>query len=339
MGTLKHFRYLRNALVAVSALLVSAFVWRAQTLRVPPPQPDSPPATRTRLSTAGPQAPPGPPSPRIPKPTPSAFDYKEAFTEAHDYWDYAQRVLPAAKAGNADAQFYLSRVLERCDYDNRMYFQRRGQRLTLDEGLQLAVKRHLSIEVAQSVFERCHPFQEHDSADLGSPAEWLAKATAAGQPLAEATTALKLLAQTALQDLASTNGVPYVGTAPASSDPRALLRAAVVSGEPEVLFSIGDAQGLLDPMNSDARSDRLAWFLVACQRGLDCSENADWIKNGCGDNAECRFASDSEDQVRKLAGDRWPTVQQRALEISAKLNSAQWDDLGLGSVAALSSRK
>ena len=35
-----------------------------------------------------------------------------------------------------------------------------------------------------------------------------------------------------------------------------------------------------------------------------------------------------------VAGDEWPAVQQRAQEISAKLDAGQWDELGLGSAAA-----
>jgi len=43
------------------------------------------------------------------------------------------------------------------------------------------------------------------------------------------------------------------------------------------------------------------------------------------------------DRVRKLAGDQWPVVQQRAQEISAKLDAGRWDELGLGSAAVPSS--
>jgi hypothetical protein len=261
-------------------------------------------------------------------------DYKRSFAESHNYWDYANKILPAAKNGDSDAQFYLSRLLERCDEDNRMYFQRGGQKLPLDEGLRFAVKRHLSIEVAQSVFDRCHEFQENDLAQLGSAADWLAKATAAGQPLAEATTASKILTQSMLQNFARAGGVPNPsGMAKIESgvDPRKLLRAAVESKDPEVLFSIGEEQGVLNPSNSDTVTMQFAWWLVACQRGLDCSENANWVKNSCGDDAQCASAGGPEDRVRTLAGDKWPEVQQRAREIDAKLDAGQWGALGLGS--------
>ena len=119
----------------------------------------------------------------------SQTDYKKEFASSDNYWEFAHAILPAAKAGNADAQFYLYRVLERCDEYNRMYFQHRGQRLALDQGLQFAVQRHLSIDVAQSVFDRCHLFQESDLTELGSATDWLERATDAGHPLAEVITA------------------------------------------------------------------------------------------------------------------------------------------------------
>lgn len=53
-------------------------------------------------------------------------------------------------------------------------FNAEGEKL---KGCRLAVKRHLLIEVAQSVYEKCHEFQENDLAELGSATDWLAKAT------------------------------------------------------------------------------------------------------------------------------------------------------------------
>jgi hypothetical protein len=265
--------------------------------------------------------------------TSSPIDYKKSFAEARNYWDYAHKILPAAKAGNADAQFYLSRLLERCNEDNKMYFERRGEKLTLDQGLQFAVERHLPIELAQSAFERCHEFHENNSEELGNASDWLAKATDAGQPIAEATMASKILFQEVTQNIAQTSGAPRASAIQiaSSADPRELLRAAVESRDPEVLFSIGDAQGMLNPSSSDIATNRFAWWLVACQRGLDCSANATWVKNMCASDPQCASADSPSDLVRGLARDIWPEVQQRAQEISAKLDAGEWSELGLGS--------
>ena len=86
---------------------------------------------------------------------------------------------------------------------------------------------------------------------MGSAGDWLAQATAAGQPLAQADTALKPFTQQVLQNIQATRlaGAAPNPNAPATIDsqqsPRQLLRMAVESRDPEVLFTIGEAQGYL----------------------------------------------------------------------------------------------
>jgi len=114
------------------------------------------------------------------------------------------------------------------------------------------------------------------------------------------------------------------------SKPRALLRVAVQSRKPEVLFDIGAAQGMLNPSNDDAQTERLAWWLAACQRGLDCTAKAAWVQNRCSYDPKCASAGSPSDLVRMLAGDDWSVVRQRANDIDAKLDAGQRDALGLG---------
>jgi hypothetical protein len=259
--------------------------------------------------------------------------YKEAFAEARNYWEYAHQILPAAKAGNANAQFYLARLMERCSEDNKMYFQHKGATLNVDEALQYAVKRGLPVERVQTTYERCHEFQNQDLAELGSATDWLAKATESGQPLAQTTTATKIFMHDTQVNFAEAGGVldpgPSIG---AGMDPRDLLRAAVESKDPEVLFDIGSLQGTLTQTTpTDEKTMRYAWWLVACQRGFDCSTKAEWVINSCNNAPMCASANSPSDLVRTFSGDNWPDVQQRALEINAKLDAGQWGALGLGS--------
>jgi len=266
---------------------------------------------------------------------PTLSDYKNAFARSANYWRFARDTLPAAIAGNADAQFYLSRALEYCTEHNSLYFQRRGKPIGLDEALQYAAQRHLPIDIAQDVYNRCHEFVDHDVSELGRAPDWLAQATASGQPLAQAITATKLLMQESQQAFVRAGGLPNPNNAPTvsdGSDPRELLRAAVQSKEPEVLFSIGDALTLMAPStNSDNNTTRFAWWLVACQRGLDCSANAEWVKNSCANFPQCAAADGPSDLVQTLAGDKWPEVEERAQEINASLDQGKWGELGLGS--------
>jgi hypothetical protein len=263
----------------------------------------------------------------------ASVDFRKQFASSHDYLSYARQVLPAAKAGNRDAQFYLFRSIENCAEGNRLFFQRGGKTLSLDQGIQWAVQRSLSPDQVELIYERCHKFLEENTNDLGSASDWLERATRAGQPLAETTTSAKLLLQSEQQNLQRAAGVTSpeaAGSVPNQSDPRALLRDAIESGDPEVIFSIGDLQTLINPSNPDAKLDRFAWMLVACQHGFDCSSDAEWVQRSCAGDPQCASANSPGELVRTLAGDSWPTVQEKAQDIAAKIDARRWDELGLG---------
>jgi hypothetical protein len=261
-------------------------------------------------------------------------DYKKRLADAHDYWTFAHDVLPAAKAGNADAQYYLSKAMEYCADVNRFYFERRGQPVGLDQALQNAARLHQHSEFVQLAYDRCHKFFNEDTSALGTAADWLASATRAGQPLAESATASKLVAQGLLDNFAKAGAVPTSIPEPAKlrADPQELLYEAVQSREPEVLYNIGQLYPPMNPNDPDSNVVRYAWILLACERGLDCTANADWVKDGCLESdVACNSATSSSDYVRFLAGDQWPQVEQRARELGYQLDQGNWDKLGLGS--------
>jgi hypothetical protein len=261
------------------------------------------------------------------------MDFKKRFADAHDYWAFAHDLLPAAKAGNSDAQYYLSKVMEYCGGVNRSYFNRRGERVDLDQALQNAGRMHQSLDLVQLAYDRCNEFFRQDASELGTAADWLASATRAGQPLAQSATASKLVMQGLLDNYAKTGAVPTSIPEPAKvkGDPRELLYEAVQSKDPDVLYNIGELYPALNPDDPDRDVVRFAWILVACERGLDCSANAEWVKYDCFGSDACSSATSSSDFVRFLAGDHWSQVQQRAGEIGAALDNGSWDKLGLGS--------
>ncbi len=261
-------------------------------------------------------------------------DLGRLYRKSTNHWEYAHSVLALASNGDPNAQFYLFKSIDFCNENLKFYFTHKGRSLTIDEGLQYAVQRKLSLEIAQSVFEKCHEFSEHDIAELGNPSEWLAKASKAGQPIAQAVTAEKILSQTQQQAFVSNGATPDPSPEAAiqsSLSAKELLRAAVTSKDPEVLFRIGEAQSLLNPGSQTTDIDRYAWWLVACQRGFDCSARGDWIKATCIDLPACASSNNPSDHVRSLANDQWPEVQERAKEINDKLDASQWNELGLGS--------
>src|SRR6185437_13805385 len=136
-------------------------------------------------------------------------------------------------------------------------------------------------------------------------------------PVAQATTASFQI----MQDRMKVAGIGsnWLAQAPIErdSDPQTLLREALQSGDPDALLQISTMTGLLIPGESHQQSaiDRWAWTVVACQRGASCSQ--------CGSDCDTRH-------LMEAAGNDWGTVQVRAQEISDKLDSQQWDELGLG---------
>ena len=112
--------------------------------------------------------------------------------------------------------------------------------------------------------------------------------------------------------------------------PRQLLRDAAASKDPAVLYEIASDQALLHRTDSRAQNEinYVAWLYVACQRGLDCSSNADWIRLSC--NPRISNCDGGTATLMKMAGDNWPAVEQRAQEINTLIDADRWDELGIG---------
>ena len=124
--------------------------------------------------------------------------------------------------------------------------QHRGKHWAWIRDCNVALQRRFfrSMDVAQAVGLTT------DVTSFGSTTReiWVAQATAAGQPLAQADTALKLFTQQALQATRLAGAAPNPDAPPtidSQQSPRQLLRMAVESRDPEVLFTIGEAQGYL----------------------------------------------------------------------------------------------
>ena len=257
---------------------------------------------------------------------------KKPVAKPGDDWELATQLLEAAKTGNRDAQYRLFAVIDDCAGLMDFYFSQDGAELTLDEGLHKTLnasqKQH-----AQAVYGRCHKFREHNVAlELGSAEYWLGKATQSGQPLAQAVTARRKLDQDA-QDTAiplgsNPNGLSISIPSGAPPDRRAvdLLRDAVRSLNPAVLEIIGEEQTALLGSRLAETVDRFAWIYVACLRGLDCSATSHWARD-CPHHCD---TSTPEGIFSEWSGDEWPLVQQRAMELNAKLDAGKWNELGLG---------
>ena len=193
---------------------------------------------------------------------------------------------------------------------------------------------HSRLRFARAMLLPTYAMSESHRWELARAREWPAAAGATEQLLAAATTFTKIMGRSLQPDLLNFTGMHGLRTGVFPNGVftlRELLRAAVESRDPEVLFTIGEVQPLLNPLSTQNDVNRLAWWVVACRRGFNCSASADWVRSVCGDTAPCASAVDSADRLRILAGNDWTKVRRRAQEIDSKLNARQWDQLGLTS--------
>jgi hypothetical protein len=242
--------------------------------------------------------------------TAASINDEKEYLRTEDDWDntpylFPESLPPTMKADFADTRFYL----------------------------QLS-PRHSLFRIARPMFLPIYDVTELPRPEPGRAGEWPVAAGAAEQSLATATIFVKVLGRSLLPDLSKFAGPrgARAGAFPNGAFTlRELLRAAVESRDPEVLFTIGEVQPLLNPLSTENDINRLAWWVVACRRGFNCSASAEWVRSVCGDTAPCASAVDSTDRLRMLAGDDWIKVRQLAREINSKLEAREWDELGLTS--------
>jgi hypothetical protein len=266
------------------------------------------------------------------------------FASSSNYEAFARSAIDAARAGNPDAQYALYRALNYCELDYRAYFEMGGKTRTIDEALQLAsTTPGMSVEAIQLAYDRCHDLREHGAAQWGDAQEWLARATDGGHPVAQATSALQLILrqETRIQLAPGGGRVASKEAKAREQDPHELLLAAVQSRDPAVLWQIGQMQGVLKSAHGPSTdgaaegryprmNDTFAWWLVACERGYDCSEHAEWYRNLCRYGPDCRPGESAVEFMRREAQvQNLYDLDQRMQEISERLDAGRWEELGL----------
>lgn len=327
-----------NGLVVSAVVAVAAVVAIALSRKTEPPVDQ---ATRAAVEPAPPtfdmpDATTGAPDVRPGVKSPHVIDESSGnLPETGDYYAFLIDTLPAAEAGDVNAQFNVWKAMSYCDESIRFYFVRGGRKLTLEEGLGWAIKRNLPYATAQRAYDRCRGFIEAGSAiDTAAATRWLNAAAEHGHSVAQSVLAEKILEEDMLRELEGASGTQnlgaHLGNLDRTKTPAELMQAAVKSRDPEVLFRIGEMMPLLKPAAPDVSLQRLAWMAVACERGLDCSAQADWVAASCL-TAECASINNNTEVVRIIAGDRWSAVQQRARQLGESLDAGRWEDLGIGS--------
>lgn len=228
-----------------------------------------------------------------------------------------------ARAGDREAQYYVYAALEFCDVEFRALFRRRKSTgwLTRDEGvIRAASSRIQPSGYAEEVDQKCRALMEGGRPELGESEIWLDKSTSQGQPIAMAVTADALLITPRPDERSQ-------ATRERAKD---ALMEALESKDPEVIWRIGELQGVLNNMSDESTKSQWAWWLVACERGFDCGPDSPWRRWSCLYDQLCRPDETMIDYARRLLQSDFPEVEELAREINANIDAERWSDIDIG---------
>lgn len=257
-----------------------------------------------------------------------------------DVLQFIENLLPAARGGNAEAQFAIHESLLYCDEGYRAFYDRPGKRRTLDEALQWASTRPaINIDEVSLTHAKCSVLMERERTELGRANEWLMKSADAGLPQAQARAAVNLLFSA---DWGFTPG----GQSPESqikdrdllrNEGRELMLRALNSGDASVTWQVGEAILPLTRSEDLAYEQQYVWYLAACLQGLDCSPQADWFIFQCRQDPYCQPGETGVDYLHRNGEGGTQNLDEAAARLLARLKRGNIDMaefeklLGMGS--------
>lgn len=229
-------------------------------------------AVAARLNALNPDSPSGT-QPRSARP--AAFRPRADFETAPDLFVYAQRVSALARAGDADAQWMLSRVYDYCAgfaANPTAYANDTHAIAALDVSTAPAMA-----SARERVSTRCARFLPSDGLTRDVIQETRLRAALAGSLPAEAA----LMAE----------GAPLSEDAGYRSD---LVRRVQASNDPQAYFALSTAMGLAA---SGAEAElgavsgtwlaEIAWQMAACRLGLECGPRGNLMTSYCAHGGIC----------------------------------------------------
>jgi len=253
---------------------------------------------------------------------------RRAFLESTNLLQFALDRLPPAAAGDGASQYFIYLALDQC----RSYLRNEvdGAGANLDRIMSLPDLTAEERIAFRFEYERCRAFSMDDWSAIGdalgddrSGAEveyasvWFERAALAGYGPA--------LAEQALRPS------PY-----GAAERAAMLREALPDGGAEVYWLLfahsGEAQA------GEINVPALAWLIVACRAGQDCSETARWYHGFvCTEDPRRCAPGQSALEYYWLAASPQERDQawSQAFEIEGYLESGRLDDLPLPDLESL----
>jgi hypothetical protein len=234
-------------------------------------------------------------------------------------------LLDSARSGKAEAQYRIYELLSGCESEYTYYFSRGDEVLTKDEATARMEALASVDEYAVDVYRMCHRLMEDRPELVADAGEWQEKALAQRSPRAQTARAAELLAAAAVASPASGKNAPPN----AERDAKALLSAAIASGDAQVLWMLGELRPALGGSAEDTNKERWAMELAACDRGFDCGPDARWVKRYCkSDPASlCPINANAEEMIRSKTASDFEMIKMRAQEINALIDSGRASEL------------
>lgn len=270
------------AVAAVAGLALLAAPWATQRMRELPvvfaadAPADSADAPASGAIAPTPSAAAAARTPAAPSTAPRAqSDLRREFEDTPDLYAYAQRLQPAARNGDPEALWLISRVYDYCSpYALAPTAYARDTRLIGEMKLRGSES---MVAARDRVSRRCARFLPED--DLSPQAIWVVreKAAEAGSLAAEAA----LLAA----DRPLAQGPEYRAD---------LVDRVRRSQDAEAYAALSPAMGVAaagEPMLADkvagTQFAELAWQLAACRLGLDCGPDGALMTHYCANGGIC----------------------------------------------------
>jgi TPR repeat protein len=234
-------------------------------------------------------------------------------------------MLAKARAGDLDAQFHLYSAIEYCRDNYREYFDHGRQRRSLDEALRRAATRPgFDADEIRQVHGRCQKLMESTDNELGEGEQWLQKAALGGHPRAQVHLATELMTHS--------GNLPAEEARKSQEDARRLVRDALRSRDPAVIWDVGPMAMLGNP-GDQPDMEVMAWWLAACDRGLDCGASSDRARQMCRFAANCQPYESVGDLMLRSVPD-YAAVKDRARQINALIDAGDPQALGFGAATS-----
>ena len=236
-------------------------------------------------------------------PDPRPYLWQERILRVTDYATFVGEALPAAERGDADAQFALYAAFAFCR--DGMMERTPEQRARIPAALWDDMHRRCDALVAQ------YP-------DLaGEASSWLQRSLDADFPRAIAFSAredIERLERGEIRGAQAEALVPLL---------KSRLVTALAANDPAITEGISTKLGPLFPGDSRVETAYWVWRLAACEQGLDCGPQVEWLHDVCRIRDNCIRGESGQEYIRRVSGDL-PSLQARARDMARKLRKGEF---------------